>query len=55
MIWKLSINTMELIMYVESSFMQVCAPSLSRAYCISAKPANNNVQTDYCPISRVTG
>ena len=42
-VWKLVRNSIELIIYVEPSFMQVCAPQLSRSYCIFVQPANNNV------------
>ena len=44
-VWKLSINTMDLIIYVKSSSMQVC---------VFANKSANNVHADYCPISRVT-
>ena len=43
MVWKLVRNSIELIIYVEPSFMQVCALQLSRAYCVFAQLANNNV------------
>ena len=36
-------NSIKLIIYVEPSFMQVCASQLSSAYCIFGQPANNNV------------
>ena len=42
MVWKLVRNLMELIIYVEPSFMQVCAPSSSHAYCIFAQITNKN-------------
>ena len=34
---------MHLINFVESWFMQKCAPTSSREYCVLAKSANNNV------------
>ena len=45
MVWKLfSISiSMHLINFVESWFMQKCARSSSREYCVLAKSANNNV------------
>ena len=42
MVWKLVRISIELIIYVEPSFMQVCAPQLSRAHCIFAQLTNKN-------------
>ena len=42
MVWRLVRNSIELIIYVEPSFMQVCAPQLSRAHCIFAQITKKN-------------